>query len=68
MELRLRHDAEIGSVTFGRAFAKDFASLVVGREEELVTEPGREYASLQRARRILIPGMAVHRQAPWWQI
>jgi hypothetical protein len=38
------------------------------REEELVTEPGREYAALQRARRILIPGMAVRRQAPWWPI
>lgn len=68
MELRLRYDAEIGSVTFGRAFAKDFASLVVGREEELATEPGQEYAALQHARRILIPVMAAHRQASWWPI
>ncbi|MGJ5176536.1 hypothetical protein ACQR16_30945 [Bradyrhizobium oligotrophicum] len=68
MELSLRYEAEIGSVTFGRAFAKDFASLAVGREEELATEPGQEYAALQRVRRLLIPRMGVHRQASWWTI
>jgi hypothetical protein len=66
LELKLRYDAGIGSVTFARAFGGDFASLVVGREDELSTEPGREYAALQRVRTRLLPGMAVHRQATWW--
>jgi hypothetical protein len=68
LQLKLRHDIRLGSVRFSRAFGKDFANLVVGREEQLMTEPGREYAELQRARKLLIPIMAPHRQADWWNV
>jgi len=68
IELRLRYDVKMGTQSFARAFGRDFANLVTGRDEKLATAPGREFAALQIERKAMLPAMASFRQASWWNV